>query len=379
MKKAIFPLFVFLLTLACLSSGGAPTANPQREKTPLPPKSTQAFPPAQAGAPQVPLADGRMIEFNVTPAEDNDFDASVNLAITAGASSNGVTVYWDELETAPGVFEPEVNFLEIANVYYPYKGLKISLTIGVIDTNNSRLPADLKNKAFDDPEVIQRFEKLLDWVFAQLPDVGLVVFSIGNEVDVYLAQEAGRWAQYQSFYQAVVEYSRSLRPKLLIGVKGTFGGLTGYARQEMLALNQASDVILLTYYPLNNDATVKDPSVVGGDFDTITALYPGRTVYFLEAGYPSGALCNSSEALQAEFIRQLFTAWDAHAAQVRLVSFTFLTDLSSANVEILKEYYRFDDPVFLEFLGTLGLRTFPGAGSDKEAFRVLLDEVKARK
>jgi hypothetical protein len=101
-------------------------------------------------------------------------------------------------------------------------------------------------------------------------------------------------------------------------------------------------------------------------------------IYFLEAGYPSGTGLGSSEERQAAFIKQVMAAWDAHAEQVGLVSFTWLTDMSPKDVEHLKEYYRLVDPRFLEYLATLGLRTNRGSGEDKQAFRTLVEEARAR-
>jgi hypothetical protein len=67
----------------------------------------------------------------------------------------------------------------------------------------------------------------------------------------------------------------------------------------------------------------------------------------------------------------VFEAWDTHAAQIETISFFALTDFSPSYVEELQRYYGFPDPRFAAYLGTLGLRTFPGAGTDKEAFSEL--------
>jgi hypothetical protein len=110
---------------------------------------------------------------------------------------------------------------------------------------------------------------------------------------------------------------------------------------------------------------------VAEDLALLAELYEGRTLILLEAGYPSGELCGGSEERQAEFIRQIFSAWDRHADQLELVSFTWPTDLPESAVTSFQEYYGVATPCFAEMLGSLGLRRRAGSGRDKPAFREL--------
>jgi hypothetical protein len=96
----------------------------------------------------------------------------------------------------------------------------------------------------------------------------------------------------------------------------------------------------------------------------------------LEAGYPSSPKLESSEAQQADFVRQAFRAWDAQAGRVALLNFTWLTDAPQASVEGWTDYYGLDDPRFAAFLATLGLRADDGRA--KPALEVLAAESHAR-
>ncbi|MEA3336702.1 MAG: hypothetical protein U9R25_12380 [Chloroflexota bacterium] len=274
----------------------------------------------------------------------------------------------------PRRIQPGPNWLAIANIFYPTQDTALSLTISVIDTTSARLPADLAGKPFDDPEVIQRFNGLLDFVATQTPDLTLATLSIGNEVDGYL--NGKQWAQYQEFFRATSAHARQLWPDVPVGAKAMFDGLTGDAQEPLMALNQHSDAIFVTYYPLDRDFTVKEPDIVLADFDAISQLYPDRSIYFLELGYPSGEDNDSSQAMQAEFVRQTFQAWDAHQDQVKLISFTWLTDIDPAAVKGYERYHGISGKGFASYLGTLGLRTYNG--EDKDAFRALNDETKRR-
>lgn len=339
----------------------------------------QASPTVQAALPMPSKEADRILGLDLSLPDDGDFDRAFNMAYELGVREFSLSLGWDDLETSPGEFSPAPNWLAIANQYYgKVEGVVLSLMIGPIDTNIDRMPSDLKGRDFDDPQVIHRFQVLLDYVFTQIPDLELSSLSIGNEIDAFLGASADRWGQYQTFYQAAVEYARGLRPGLLVGAKAQYSGLLGDAQTYLQALNAASDVILVTYYPLNDDFTVREPGTVSEDFNVLTTAYDNRVIHILEAGYPTSEVLNSSEAKQAQFIRAVFEAWDTHASQIRVVSFTWLTDLSTNAVRDLEDYYGFSARNFAEFLRTLGLRTYEGGGVDKQGFQVLLEEAGRR-
>ena len=336
--------------------------------------------PAEIVIRDVPVVQegNRILVIDVNEPEDGNYDAAMDMVKIAGAQAVNLTVFWDDIETAPGEYNPDPNWLAVANAYYPAQNVQVSLVISVIDTTANRLPADLADKPFAAPAVIERGQRLLDYVFSQIPDLNLTSLSIGNEVDIYLGGDAALWQQYQTFYKAAAAYARSKQPGLDVGVKATYDGLVDFASDHLTAINQSSDVIMMTYYPLKGDFTVEDPLVVPSAFKEITSKYPDRPIFIMEAGYPSSSDCDSSEAKQAEFIHQVFTAWDAHADQIQLISFTWLTDLHPSSVDEMENYYGLSDHKFGEFLRTLGLRTYPGSGVEKEAFTVLKTEAASR-
>jgi hypothetical protein len=318
----------------------------------------------------------RLLGIDVTAPADDDYHGALLRSQAAGSDVVSLSLPWDEIEVAPGRYENP--FLEIANAYFPSQGIIVTLVIAPIDTNNDRRPSDLKTKPFDDPQAMARFQGVLEYVFSQIPALRLSCLSIGNEVDSSLGLNATRWGQYRAFFRAGKAYVRSRRPELAVGAKITFDGLTGPASGFARQLNEETDVVLTTYYPLQPDFTVKDPGVVNEDFATVGSLYPDRSILFLELGYPSSPTSRSSQAKQAEFIRQTFQAWDLHAAQIPLISFTWLNDISPEALEFFRTYYGLSDPRFLAFLGSLGLRTYAGSGTDKQAFTQLSLEAAAR-
>ncbi len=319
---------------------------------------------------------GRLLGISVNEGRDGDYDAALLMAKDLGLQVVELSLAWDDVEPSPYVYRPEPDYLAIANEYYPLRQVAVALVITPIDTNNLRLPEDLRGRSMDDPEVIERFNRLLDYVFSRIPDLELVSLAIGNEVDVYLGGDEGAWRAYERFFQAVAAHARQLRPDLPVGVKITYEGLTGREQARSAALNRAANLVMVTYYPLKADFSVREPEVVGEDWDALVTLYPGREIHFPEVGYPSSPLLGSSEEKQARFVEAVFRAWDRHAEQIGMVSFIWLHEITEERLAAYSQYYGVRDERFLAYLGSLGLRS--AEGEAKPAFGVLLKEARRR-
>lgn len=337
---------------------------------PAPPEGCESCPVPPGPLPR----SNRLLGIDVTVEQEGSYDDAFRVARSAGMEFTTLSLGWDELEPAPGQYDDEL--LDAANSFYPGTGTKLALTIAVIDTVALRMPSDLEDRAFDDLEVVSRFNALLQHVLERLSDVDVFVLSIGNEIDSYLAGDELLWRQYTEFFRQTAEYARELRPSMDVGVKMQFRGLTRDAIEQAQTLNGHSDAVLMTYYPLKDDFAARPPWEVDEDLGQMAALYPDRTLMLLECGYPSGAGVGSSEELQADFVRQTFAAWDHRALWLRVVCFAWLHDRSPGDIESFSRYYGVDGEQFLEFLATLGLRTFDGR--PKAAFDVLQTEAGIR-
>lgn len=320
----------------------------------------------------------RVLGIQVNEAEDRDYPKAFATAKSLGAEAVSLSMNWDDIEVSPGMFAPTPNYLAMANAFYPAAKMKLDLFIRPLDTNGLHLPRDLRGKPIDDPLVIDRFMKCLNWVLSQVPDIELSYLGIGNEIDVGMGKDWAGYRRYAWFLEAIKTRLNAKRPKLNVGASATLDGLVGLAREELREINRHTDLVIVTYYPLEPGVGVKDPSTVHDDFRKLADSYAGKPIVFSEAGYPSSGDLKSSQRRQAEFVRELFKAWDAHAAQVRQVTFYQLTDTGPDAVAYFTRYYGLSGGPFKAFLGSLGLRTFAGSGRDKEAFGALREEAKAR-
>ncbi|MFV1957999.1 MAG: hypothetical protein ACC662_01165 [Planctomycetota bacterium] len=296
-------------------------------------------------------------------------DLAFKRCLLAGLKGQDLFAPWDDLEPEPGRYETKelVRWLDICKVV----GLRPYLVLGTIDTNNLRVPADLKDPkdplrlrpglAFDSPEVVDRFAKLLAVVVPLFVERGGFFLSVGNEVDLFPLDEKGEKA-FLGFLDGARRKVRSLEPRLGVGATVTFGGLRRKPAFDAQVLRR-SDALAITWYPLDPSMGVRDASVAAGDLDAMTRAAGGKPILLQEIGYPAGwepkAGNGSSPDAQARFVRNVFAALPKHP-QVRFLSWFMLNDFPKAAVDRLCSYYRLHADRFAEYLGTLGMRRADG-------------------
>jgi hypothetical protein len=279
-----------------------------------------------------------------------------------------------------------VAFLPIADFFYPYYNTKVEMNIPVMNTVVKDVPSDLMTVPFNSPVMISRFKVLMDTVFLKIPHLDLAAFTIGNESDAFL-QTANGYAEFRTFLDSVTPYVKqkyfSLHSKVLkVGTTFTYGGLTNSTTDVLCKyVNQGRDIVSVTYYPQGTNFQVKNPNAVPGDFAQLVAEYPDtlQPIYFVECGYQSSSSCGSSLLKQSQFIRYVFESWDTYYKNIKYISFFKTTDWSQGMVDTLAVYYGLpNDTAFKEYLRTLGLRTFPGNGTNKPAYDTLLCQLSMR-
>ncbi len=336
---------------------------------------------------QVPAAN-RILGMQIDMAEDNDWDAAFNMALDAGVRCVHQFYEWSAMEPIPGHIGGEhFDMLDIVNIYYPPQNIQVEINIPVINTVAKEVPSDLKEIPFNDPVFIQRFKTYLDSVFYHIRDVDVYALNIGNESDCFWGSDAGTVAQFTEFFIAAKAHAKKRYQQyhgkdLLVGTTMTVPGLLEPATKDLnRSVNLHADVISVTYYGINEDFTVKPPVEVIADFGKLVSLYrdTGKPVIFAECGYPSSDVCKSSETMQADFIKNMFEAWDLYRDTIFYISIFKLTDWSREQVNSISGYYGLPGhQLFVEYLRTLGVRTWPESGRDKPAYTVLKQEAAVR-
>ena len=336
---------------------------------------------------QLPKGD-RILAWQVDMAQNANYDSAFAYAQTGCMESIHLFYTWSGLEPNAGNFDTShvINALDISNIYYPAFGVKAELQIAPINTIAKETPADLVGTSFDSPTMINRFKALLDTLFTHIPQLELSALNIGNESDIFLGTNSAGYAAYKTFLDSVIPYAKQLYfnlhgTDLKVGTTFTFDGLVGASTSALCqSVNSGLDIVTVTYYPLNSNFTMESPSVVSSDFSNLVAIYSDTTqpIYFAECGYASSTVCNSSETLQAQFFSNVFSAWDAHYDNIKYLTIFKSTDWSQQEVDTLGAYYGITDTTFLEYLRTLGVRTWDNDGSNKPAYESILCFLQAR-
>ncbi len=322
----------------------------------------------------VPQGD-RLLGVNISENKDG-FESAFNVATEAGIQVQELNIPWTNIETSEGVYEDPYGWLT-ATSYYGNNNIKVGLSLAVINTVKWEVPDYLDEQHCDSSVFIDAFVEMADWAISQIPEnVTLLYVSIGNEVDLVL-ETAREWNKYEAFYAAVSDSLRNKYPDLKIGVKNTIiGGLFTDEASEIQDINQYSDVIMLNYYPMDENFQVLEPDIAIDHFQDVVSYFPSKKIWLTELGYQSGSdYCNSNETKQAEFYHHFFTAWDNHKDKIEYVMVNWLHDQSTETINEWSDYYG-DDPALLEYLSTLGLRNYNN--TDKYAWKQFLEEANAR-
>jgi hypothetical protein len=336
---------------------------------------------------QLPKGD-RVLAWQVDVTQNDRLDSAITYAQVACMESIHYAFSWNLMEPTAGNFDQTYlnNSLGISDAYFTALGIKLELNIPTMNTVVKEVPADLLSIDFDDPVMINRFKIILDTIFSRLPNLELSALNIGNESDIFMGTDALQYNAYKTFLDSVVPYAKMLyfnihNDSLKVGTTLTHAGLINVTQAPLChLLNSDLDIVSTTYYPLNNDFTMKSPTVVNTDFSDLVTEYPdtAQPIYFVECGYSTSTVCNSTESLQSDFFINVFTAWDTYQNNIKYLTIYKTTDWSHTFVDDLAIHFGTTDTIFKEYLRTLGVRTFPVNGMNKIAYETILCELNAR-
>lgn len=329
---------------------------------------------ADADASPVVPKGARVLGIDVAP-NSVSYPSGVALARDAGATTTNARFAWNDIETpADGgtqIFNPG---LHVVNLVASGSNVGVSLSIDAIDVGGSRAPADIASRTWSDQEMATRFDNVVDYAFGQMPDAKIANLYVGADVDVALADDQAAYDAFAVFLGRVATHAKSVRmPPPRVGVVVTSAGID--AKKARLApVWASSDVTGISLLHVDASARVRPPGDLLGDFARIAAAAPPNVPIHLRAvGSPTAPECGGSEALQADFVRAVFRAWDAHAERVGQVTFFELEDAPEAEAQaVATRAGRGSDAAYVAMLRSLGL-------ARKSAFDALREEARARR
>jgi hypothetical protein len=330
-------------------SAGSTAAAATRPPSPAPAPTDRA-PPAAAKPPHFLLGLAATLAAKQAFTPENVV-ARFEQSLAAGVSMIFLSPKWEEIEPRKGRLDTsEYDFwFDQAS----QRGLPIILNLRVIDTHRRSMPKDLTRKSFDDRESIARLERLVDQLAPRLRGTVSYIM-IGNEIDAYFASRPGEVDAYVRLWKAGAERFKQHLEGVPVSATVTFQGLD-ILRSTLRALDDHTNFLALTYYPLNADFTMRPPEVVRTDFEAIARADRGRPVVMQEIGYSSSPICKSSEEQQSRFFDNVFAEL-SRRSQFIAANFFLMSDMSDQMVAGFGGYYGLaNQKTFMAYLQYLGM------------------------
>jgi len=284
-----------------------------------------------------------------------DQGAEIDRVKPFGVGEIALTFPWSTLEPGSAGFDHDaLSLLQFGMSYYAQHGVHVMLSIPVVDTVSVFVPSDLAGAKLDSPAVIARAEAFVTEVLAQCGgELDYLVFN--NEVDINLADGTPTWTELDALTAAMATKAHALRPDVKTGISVTANALITPNANAQAAL-AANDVAFVTYYAANNFGN--GTGGVGTDIADVLAATQ-LPVVFKEFGYATGSAAGGSDGGQQTFVRDLFTAWDAHAARIPMLVYSRMFDGDmTACTQQAHDYGEDGNQAFISFLCTLGLRSY---------------------
>ncbi len=331
-------------------------------------------------APSNPVPRGtRNLGVHVVQAENQDFLQALTVARTSGMNLLPLIFQWSEIDGNRG-YDPD-HLIPAIDLVLPDQQLALSLTISPIAADRRDLPPGLAGLPFDDPLVINTYIRLIDSLAKGITQTRIRYFLLGNEVDLYFSNHIDEWAHYIRFCEAIAPVARAaFGADCKIGAECTVGSTATAQLPYIQALNANLDVAVFTYYPINDQFIMQPVRVVSADLENLLQRLPGKRIMLEETGYATGTICQGSNQLQADFVKEIFSFWDRHPEQLECICFLWLTDLSlDLARQTAADYGVNGSPIeaaFVDCIRTLGMHTREGVA--KPGFIVLKEQAGQR-
>ncbi len=276
---------------------------------------------------------------------------------------------WPELEDIQdnGQLSLHVNY--IAHLKNDYS-FKFHLLIRNPSVTFNDVPIAYAGLTFEDTVLINAF---YDFAIEMIDSFAIVLdyLTVGGESDVYFEIYPNEMTNYINLLSDIADYVHSNYPSIKFATTLTLNH--GIQTNDTLwqLIKNFSDILSVTYWPLNPDFTVTS-TVIDDVDDKIADLLSSaesKPIIIKESGLPSSPVSNSSETLQAQFIEELFRQ-TMDIDQIEIVGWDFLADYDKATVDYWVNFQQIYTPEFRAYIGTLGL--MDTLGNQKQGYDIYL-------
>lgn len=200
-------------------------------------------------------------------------------------------------------------------------------------------------------------------------------YFIGGEVDIYLSEHRDEIPAFQEVLSHAYQEIKAASPETQVGLVTTYHFARDFGALDIITtLAPEVDIIGYTVHPYTDNYNYRDVSRGLQYLNEVPDVVPGMPFAIVETGWNSSELLDSSEELQAEFVRDFFTFAESGGAEF-IIWFSLhdqgdCTEAAATHLEPLphlqadEEYVR----AFEEFMCIFGLKN--SDGSPKQAWHV---------
>ena len=319
MTKHIFRILITIFTVLLVGCGGGSGSGGSKGSAPTP--GVKSLPLLSAGK-HLSMIKG----FNITqpPQTNTNMNARWSEAIANGMTVGRIQIDWSELEPLANQYDKQ--FLDDALSEMQADGLQIFVLLSTIDSEGFTLPPDLVDSAsntllasgmeLDDPVILERFSKLLDWVVPMVVSRGGWVLSVGNEPGNFLTDTPSAQQGFVNFLASARTHAHSINPDLAITMTLAQSSIERGGTSHIAFLEQ-SDVASFNYYASDTNIFFDNDSVtVNQEIDQMLNVAGDKLLILQELGAAGGheskpGLMNASLAGQQQFFETVFTKMEA--------------------------------------------------------------------
>lgn len=300
-RPRFLPALLFFAALVVAAAGGSTLAWSEARSTP---------PPRAVG-----------VTLNSGPGgEAQAFEEFLE----AGSNAIEAPQPWSTLEPARGRFRLG-DVAAIVRGVRSIPAMRIMAIPAAIETTERSVPRDLRHSRWDSPPMIDRYRTLLRRLASNLSRQVRYV-SIANEADVYLSAHPDELPAFLRFARVELAELHRLVPWAQGGVTVTYDGLTSERPGVARRLARLGETTIVTYYPLVHGYRMRSPRAPLRDIPRMVRLAGGRPLVMQEAGYSSASRLHGSPTAQANFVRNVFAAWDRLPRAIPFLNFYTLFD-----------------------------------------------------
>lgn len=277
-------------------------------------------------------------------------------AVDAGMSVARLQIDWPELEPAKNSFDKAA--LESRLEEMKDQGLQTFLLISAFDAGEAVVPEDLEETSFDDPEFIQRFKNVMDWVIPLLVEYDGYLISISNEAE-------------DSFGE-VSDLHNEILAACDVASFNFYGGDFRGDGSPYYAANSEDQII----------SDIRRMLRASGDKNIVIqelGMWSGYTEDYPDS-YPEETYLNSSEETQRRFFEIFFGEMQNHD-RMRAAYVFQMVDWSPDTTQIFSDLLEEEDldtafiNQFAETLNTMGLLRYHD-GTEKAAWDEFIEWVE---